>query len=79
MMIAAPDSIHASGMSPNTPAWVNHVAFRVDDVAALEQAQKRVDLIDVTPSSASPTALQTPSQPRQTPIVQQVLNANDDL
>jgi catechol 2,3-dioxygenase-like lactoylglutathione lyase family enzyme len=28
--------------SPNTPAWVNHIALRVDDVAALESARRRL-------------------------------------
>lgn len=28
--------------SPNTPAWVNHIAFRVDSVAALEQMKARL-------------------------------------
>jgi glyoxylase I family protein len=29
--------------SPNTPSWVNHVAFRVDSVAALEQVKARLE------------------------------------
>lgn len=28
--------------SPNTPAWVNHIALRVDDVDALESARRRL-------------------------------------
>jgi glyoxylase I family protein len=28
--------------SPNTPAWVNHIAFRVDSVAALETMKTRL-------------------------------------
>jgi glyoxylase I family protein len=28
--------------SPNTPAWVNHIAFRVDSVAALEAMKTRL-------------------------------------
>ncbi len=39
--------------SPNTPAWVNHVAFRVDSLADLEASRTRllahgVDVIGVT-------------------------------
>ncbi len=33
----------AAAPSPNTPAWVNHVAFRVDDVAALERIKARLE------------------------------------
>jgi glyoxylase I family protein len=29
--------------SPNTPAWVNHIALRVDDVAALAAMQTRLE------------------------------------
>jgi glyoxylase I family protein len=29
--------------SPNTPAWVNHVAFRVDSIEALEQIKARLE------------------------------------
>ncbi len=29
--------------SPNTPAWVNHLALRVDSVADLEQAKARLE------------------------------------
>lgn len=32
----------APAPSPNTPPWVNHIALRVDDVAALERAKARV-------------------------------------
>jgi glyoxylase I family protein len=28
--------------SPNTPAWVNHIALRVDDIAKLEQMKTRL-------------------------------------
>ena len=39
--------------SPNTPDWVNHIAFRVDSVADLEQIKARleahgVDVVGVT-------------------------------
>ncbi len=36
-----------SAPSPNTPAWVNHVAFRVDDIAALEQIKARLEANDI--------------------------------
>ena len=29
--------------SPNTPAWVNHIALRVDSVEALEEAKARLE------------------------------------
>jgi len=29
--------------SPNTPSWVNHIAFRVDSVDALEQVKARLE------------------------------------
>jgi glyoxylase I family protein len=32
----------ASEPSPNTPSWVNHVAFRVDSIEALEQVKARL-------------------------------------
>ena len=32
----------ASEPSPNTPSWVNHVAFRVDSIEALEQVKGRL-------------------------------------
>lgn len=32
----------AAQPSPNTPAWVNHLALRVDSVAELEQAKARL-------------------------------------
>jgi glyoxylase I family protein len=35
------DNIKAAP-SPNTPAWVNHIALRVDDVAKLEQMKVRL-------------------------------------
>lgn len=43
----------ACAPSPNTPAWVNHLALRVDSVAALEQIKARlqhhgVEVIGVT-------------------------------
>jgi catechol 2,3-dioxygenase-like lactoylglutathione lyase family enzyme len=43
----------ASHPSPNTPAWVNHIALRVDSVRALEEAKSRlaaagVEVIGVT-------------------------------
>jgi catechol 2,3-dioxygenase-like lactoylglutathione lyase family enzyme len=43
----------ASAASPNTPAWVNHIALRVDSVAAVEEAKRRlegagVDVLGVT-------------------------------
>jgi glyoxylase I family protein len=43
----------ASAASANTPAWVNHIALRVDSVAAVEEAKRRlaaagVDVIGVT-------------------------------
>jgi catechol 2,3-dioxygenase-like lactoylglutathione lyase family enzyme len=33
----------ASEPSPNTPAWVNHIALRVDSVAAVEDAKRRLE------------------------------------
>jgi len=33
----------ASAASPNTPAWVNHIALRVDSVAAVEEAKRRLE------------------------------------
>lgn len=33
----------AAAPSPNTPAWVNHLALRVDSVAELEQAKARLE------------------------------------
>lgn len=33
----------AAEPSPNTPPWVNHIAFRVDDVAALERMKARLE------------------------------------
>jgi glyoxylase I family protein len=33
----------ASQPSPNTPDWVNHIAFRVDSVAHLEQVKARLE------------------------------------
>lgn len=33
----------ASVASPNTPAWVNHIALRVDSVAAVEAAKRRLE------------------------------------
>jgi glyoxylase I family protein len=43
----------ASAASPNTPAWVNHIALQVDSVAAVAEAKRRlqdagVDVIGVT-------------------------------
>ncbi len=43
----------ASDASPNTPAWVNHIALRVDSERALEEAKARlaaagVEVIGVT-------------------------------
>ncbi len=32
----------AADPSPNTPAWVNHIAFRVQSLAELEQARARL-------------------------------------
>jgi catechol 2,3-dioxygenase-like lactoylglutathione lyase family enzyme len=44
---------NASDPSPNTPRWVNHIALRVDSVAELDGARRRleaagVDVIGVT-------------------------------
>ena len=33
--------------SPNTPSWVNHVAFRVDTVEELEQIKSRLQAHDI--------------------------------
>lgn len=33
----------ASDPSPNTPAWVNHIALHMDSVAAVEQAKARLE------------------------------------
>ena len=33
----------ASAPSPNTPAWVNHIALRVDSPAELEAAKRRLE------------------------------------
>jgi glyoxylase I family protein len=43
----------ACAPSPNTPDWVNHIAFRVDGVAELEQVKARlqangVDVVGIT-------------------------------
>jgi predicted metal-dependent phosphoesterase TrpH len=43
----------ACAPSPNTPDWVNHIAFRVDGVAQLEQVKARleangVDVVGIT-------------------------------
>jgi glyoxylase I family protein len=37
----------ASVPSPNTPAWVNHIALRVDSVAAVEDAKRRLEAAGV--------------------------------
>jgi catechol 2,3-dioxygenase-like lactoylglutathione lyase family enzyme len=37
----------AAEPSPNTPAWVNHIALRVDDVAALRAAKARLEAAGV--------------------------------
>jgi catechol 2,3-dioxygenase-like lactoylglutathione lyase family enzyme len=37
----------ASAPSPNTPAWVNHIALRVDSVLALEEAKARLEAAGV--------------------------------
>ncbi len=31
------------GRDPNTPAWVQHIAFKVDDVATLERVKQRLE------------------------------------
>ena len=41
------------GHSPNTPAWVNHIAFSVESLEALEQSKARlqahgVDVLGIT-------------------------------
>ena len=33
----------AAAPSPNTPAWVNHIAFMVDDLAALQAVKQRLE------------------------------------
>lgn len=33
----------AAAPSPNTPAWVNHIAFMVDDLAALQAIKQRLE------------------------------------
>ena len=38
---------HASAPSPNTPAWVNHIALRVDSLAELESAKGRLEAAGV--------------------------------
>jgi catechol 2,3-dioxygenase-like lactoylglutathione lyase family enzyme len=37
----------ASEPSPNTPAWVNHIALRVDSVAAVAEAKRRLEAAGV--------------------------------
>jgi catechol 2,3-dioxygenase-like lactoylglutathione lyase family enzyme len=37
----------ASQPSPNTPAWVNHIALRVDSEAALNDAKRRLEAAGV--------------------------------
>jgi catechol 2,3-dioxygenase-like lactoylglutathione lyase family enzyme len=37
----------ASAPSPNTPAWVNHIALKVDSVDELEQAKRRLEAAGV--------------------------------
>lgn len=37
----------AAAPSPNTPAWVNHLALRVDSVSELQQAQNRLEAAGV--------------------------------
>lgn len=37
----------ASAPSPNTPAWVNHIALRVDSEAALADAKRRLEAAGV--------------------------------
>lgn len=37
----------ASDPSPNTPAWVNHIALRVDSEAALADAKRRLEAAGV--------------------------------
>ncbi|WP_040788423.1 VOC family protein [Massilia niastensis] len=37
----------ASEPSPNTPAWVNHLALRVDSIADLQQAKMRLEAAGV--------------------------------
>jgi glyoxylase I family protein len=38
----------ASEPSPNTPAWVNHIALRVDSVGAVEEAKRRLESAGVS-------------------------------
>jgi catechol 2,3-dioxygenase-like lactoylglutathione lyase family enzyme len=38
----------ASAPSPNTPAWVNHIALRVDSVGAVEEAKRRLEAAGVS-------------------------------
>lgn len=38
---------HASDPSPNTPAWVNHLALRVDTVGELERVKARLQAAGV--------------------------------
>lgn len=38
----------ASAPSPNTPAWVNHIALRVDSVDAVEEAKRRLESAGVS-------------------------------
>ena len=38
----------ASEPSPNTPAWVNHIALRVDSVGAVEEAKRRLEAAGVS-------------------------------
>jgi catechol 2,3-dioxygenase-like lactoylglutathione lyase family enzyme len=38
----------ASDPSPNTPAWVNHIALRVESVAAVEEAKRRLEAAGVS-------------------------------
>ena len=38
----------AAAPSPNTPAWVNHIAFRVDSIAELEAMKARLEAHGVT-------------------------------
>src|SRR5690606_14743867 len=33
----------AAAPSPNTPAWVNHIAFMVDDLPALQAVKQRLE------------------------------------